>query len=261
MSKKSPVRQIKHIVQDSGDPGYVNRLLIGTATTGLVRIEWVAARYGAIIPCNWSNVQMTHYMDTYIPLRYQVDDAQNLIVREAIEKDFEWLLLLEHDVIIPQDAFVRLNEYMSGEKVPVVSGLYYSRSVPSEPLVYRGRGNGAYTKWKFGDKVWVDGVPTGMLLIHCAILREMWKESPEYAAGNQITRRVFETPRKLWVSPDSGEFHATTGTSDLNWCDRVMRDGYFEKAGWKKYQKKKYPFLLDTNIFCRHVDMDGRQYP
>lgn len=258
---KSPVRQTRHIIQDSGDPGYVNRLLIGTATTGLVRIEWVAARYGAIIPCNWSNVTMTHYMDTYIPLRYQVADAQNMIVRECLAKDFEWLLFIEHDVLIPVDAFVRLNEYMGKGKTPIVSGLYYSRSVPSEPLCYRGRGNGAFTDWQMGDKVWCDGVPTGMLLVHHSILRAMWDESPEYACGNQITRRVFDTPRKLWVSPDSGEFHATTGTSDLDWCDRIIRDGFFEKAGWPEYQAMQYPFVIDTSIMCRHIDPDGRQYP
>jgi len=239
----------------------VNRLLIGTATTGLVRIEWVGARYGAIVPCNWSNVTMTHYMDTYIPLRYQVADAQNLIVREAIWKDFEWLLFLEHDVIIPADAFVKLNQYMSKPQVPVVSGLYYSRSVPSEPLVYRGRGNGAFLDWKPGELVWCDGVPTGMLLVHCSILRAMWEESEEYAAGNQVTRRVFDTPRRVWVSPDDGRLNATTGTSDLDWCERVMRDGFFEKAGWGEYQGKEFPFLVDTGIFCRHVDPDGRQYP
>ncbi len=34
-----------------------------------------------------------------------------------------------------------------------------SESVPAEPLIYRGRGNSHFKKWKLGDKVWVDGVP------------------------------------------------------------------------------------------------------
>ena len=33
-----------------------SKLLIFTPTTGLVRMEWVRARYGQIIPTNWSNV-------------------------------------------------------------------------------------------------------------------------------------------------------------------------------------------------------------
>ena len=259
--KDSPVREYKTIVNDSGDPLYINRLLVGTPTTGLVRIEWVQARYGQITPANWSMVQMNQFLNAYMPLRYQVDDAQNLIVKAAIEKDFEWLLLIEHDVILPADALLRLNYYMQEEKTPVVSGLYYTRSHPSEPLVYRGRGTSFYSDWEMGDKVWCDGVPTGILLIHCGLLRVMWDESPEYMVGNDLTRRVFNTPRNIWFDPDSNQFNTYTGTSDLAWCDRVMKDGIFEKAGWTEYVDKKYPFLVDTKIFCKHINPDGQQFP
>jgi hypothetical protein len=257
----SPVREYKIITDKSGNPRYVNRVLVATPTTGLVRMEWVAARYGQIIPTNWSQVQMNQFMHGYIPIEYSVADAQNLIVKAAVEGDFEWLLLVEHDTMPPPDAFVQFNNYMQAEDTPVVSGLYFTKSQPSEPLIYRGRGTSYYGDWKIGDKVWCDGVPTGMLLIHCAILREMWKDSEPYTAANQETRMVFETPRNVWWDPEEGEYYSLAGTSDLNWCTRVMKDGYFAKAGWKKYQEMKYPFLVDTNIFCRHIDMDGIQYP
>ena len=52
MANDNLVRPIRIIVQDSGDPGYTNRLLVGTACTGLLRVEWVAARYGQLIPLN-----------------------------------------------------------------------------------------------------------------------------------------------------------------------------------------------------------------
>lgn len=259
--KKSPVGEYRTIVSDSGEARYVNRLLVATPTTGLVRVEWVAARYGQIIPCNWSMVTINQFMDGFMPLRYQVADAQNLVVGEVIKGDFEWLLFIEHDVVPPPDAFVRINDYIREEKVPVVSGLYFTRSNPSEPLLYRGRGTSFYDKWKMGDLVWVDGVPTGFLLIHAGILREMWKDSPEYDLQGQVVRRVFETPRSLWFNPEKREFHSLAGTSDLQWCTSVMEGGYFKKAGWKKYQKKKWPFLVDTNIFCKHINPDGRQYP
>ena len=137
-----PVREYRTVIRDGGDPGYVNRLFIGTPTTGLVRMEWVQGRYGQVVPMNWSNVQLTEWIDGFAPLRYQVADAQNIIVQEAVARDFEWLLLYEHDVIPPPDAFIKLNRYIRDEQVPVVSGLYYSRSRPSEPLVFRGRGTG-----------------------------------------------------------------------------------------------------------------------
>lgn len=204
---------------------------------------------------------MLQFMNSYIPLRYQVADAQNLIVKEAVEKDYEWLFLLEHDTILPPDGFIRLNEYMQDGKTPVVSGLYYTRSRPSEPILYRGRGNGFYGGWKMGDKVWVDGVPTGCLLIHGSILRAMWAESEECTIGKITTRRVFDTPRAVWFDPERGVFNTAAGTSDLDWCSRVIDGGFFDKAGWPQYQQMRWPFLVDTNLFCRHINPNGEQFP
>jgi len=258
---KSPVREYQTIIKDGGGPGYINRLMIGTAATGVIRIEWARARYGQIIPVNWSEVSTLEYINGYIPLNYQVADAQNVIVKQAIDRDFEWLLLWEHDVLPPPDALIKLNKYIRDEKTPVVSGLYYTRALPTEPLIFRGRGNSVYTDWKMGDQVWCTGVPTGFLLIHMAILREMWKESPEYKARNIIVRRVFDTPRRVHFTPEANQYTTFQGTSDLEWCNRVIEGGYFKKAGWKKFQKKKNPFLVDTSIFCKHINIDGTQYP
>jgi len=253
------------VIDDSGDPGYTNRLLVGTATTGLVRIEWVGARYGQIIPVNWGLVEMRQFLDAYVPLRYQVADAQNLIVREVVTKDFQWLFLLEHDVLLPHDGFLQINEYIKKADIPVVSGLYFTRSFPAEPLIFRGRGTSYYGDWKFGDMVWCDGVPTGCLLIHRSILELMWNDAEEYLIGKQATRRVFDTPRRQWYSPDQEEYHTVTGTSDLQWCTDVMEGDYIRRAGWNSFwenlEDKKNPFLVDTNLFCKHIEMDGRQFP
>lgn len=262
--KKDVVKQfyqIRGVLRNSGDTNYVKKVLIGTPTTGSIRMEWALARYGQIIPTNWSQVQMIQYLSSYVPMNYLVDDAQNMIVKEAIEKGFEWVFLLEHDVILPPDAFVRLNEYTRAGNIPVVSGLYYTKSVPAEPMIYRGRGGSYFTEWEFGERVWADGVPTGCLLIHISLLKKMWEDSPEYQVNGVTTRRVFRTPRDLWYDPNTGGFNTLTGTSDLDWCTRVIDENVFERAGWPEFQKARYPFLVDTRIFCRQIDDHGIQYP
>jgi len=268
MLKKSnlSIRRPKLLMPENNvldkNPGqWTNRILIGTPMTGLLRAEWVMARFGQVIPTNWSATDAIQYMHTYAPLQYLVADAQNLIVKTLIEKKFEWLLFIEHDNIIPPDAFIRVNAYMREKKVPIISGLYFTKSDPPEPLLYRGRGTSFFKDWKMGDKVWVDGIPMGFTLIHASILEALWADSPEYAVGNQIARRVFETPEKVWFDPESRGVYTLTGTSDLTFCDKIIKGGYFEKAGWPKYQKMKFPFLVDTNIFVRHVDESGRQFP
>ncbi len=237
------------------------RFIIGTPTTGLVRMEWVQARYSQLIPTNWSSAEIMHWIPTYCPLQYLVSDAQNIIVKKAIEQDAEWLFFLEQDNIIPPNTLWRFNDYMRKGNIPVVSGLYFTKSNPPEPMLYRGVGNSYYDKWHIGDKVWVDGLPTGCLLVHMSIMRAMWNESPEYKAGDQITRRIFAEPSKTWFNPERGRMENHTGTSDLGWCDRVKKEHFFEKTGWSKYDKMQYPFLVDTNIFVSHITESGVQYP
>lgn len=262
--KKTPIRKIRDLSKSTLNVNkgpWMNRVLIGTPMTGLVRAEWVMARFGQIIPTNWSATDCIQWISTYAPLKYLVPDAQNLIVKEVLAKDFEWLLLIEHDNVLPPDAFIRINEYMRDGKIPIISGLYFTKSVPPEPLLYRGRGNSFFKDWKMGEKVWVDGIPTGFTLIHHSILKAMWAEAPEYVINNQVVRRVFETPEKVWKDPETGGTHMQVGTSDLQFCETVMKNDIFTKAGWPEFAKKKYPFLVDTNIYIKHITDDGRQFP
>ena len=260
MTKKlKKVKSLNNSVLDTNQGQWHNRILIATPTTGTVRMEWVHARYGQIIPTNWSQVEMTQWMNNYIPSEYLLADAENLIAKQVVENNYEWLLSIEEDNILPRDAFVRINEYMTKGDIPIVSGLYFTKSNPTEPILYRGRGNGSFRNFKMGQKVWVDGVPFGFTLIHGNIIRALWDESEEYSVGNQVTRKVFNLPDRNFS--DEAGFGAIRGTTDLQWCTRLIDDKILKKAGFPKIQLKKYPFLVDTNLFIQHVDKQGRMYP
>ena len=244
-----------------GDPRL--RLLIVTATLGIVRMEWVQGRHGQVIPPNWSATSASLGIGHMVPMHYLVADAQNLGCQAAVEQDYEWLLLWEDDVIPPMDAFLRLNEYMRDAKIPIVSGLYFIKGLYSEPILYRGLGSSCYTDFKIGDKVWADAVPTGFLLIHSSIIKLMWEESEEYKTlGGNVARKIFETPAKIIHEVETDSYCGAVGTSDITWCHRVIDDDVLKRAGWSKIGRKKYPFLCDTAIFCKHIDlMTGKQYP
>jgi len=242
------------------------RILIGIPCTGLLRVEWVSARFSQVIPTNWSHVEVWQIMSSFMPMAYQLADAENLIAKNVVEGDIEWLLFIESDNIIPQNLFRKLNEYMLSKEYPVVGGLYFTKSEPPEPMIYRGRGNAYFDKWKFGDKVMCDGLPFGCTLIHGNIIRELWKDSPEYQViGSDgratVTRRVFNQPQEGWRDPISGRYSSAGGTTDLAFCTRVIDGGYLKKAGFPKHAKMKYPFMVDTSIFVKHIDNNGIQWP
>ena len=110
-------------------------------------------------------------------------------------------------------------------------------------------------------------MPTGFLLIHGDVLRWFWGNSEEYKLSDgRRMRRVFEFPRKRWFDPEADRYFAQMGTSDLFWCDRVMKERVFEKVypkghPFRKFSAKKYPFLCDTNIFAQQIDHQGKYYP
>ena len=239
-----------------------NRLIIGTPTLGIVRMEWVQGRFGQTIPTNFSLVDIHQFMNTYAPLGFQITDAENLTAKMVVEGKFDWFLSWEDDNIPPLDALIKINQYMIKKDVPIVSGLYFTKSVPPEPILYRGGGMGHYANWKMGEKVWVSGIPFGFTLIHSSIIKALWDESPEYIVNGTVTRRVFDNPMESYVDPITGGWMNSSGTSDLAWCKRLIEDKIFEKAGWPEFQKKEFPFLVDTTIFVKHIDREsGQIYP
>ena len=214
-----------------------------------------------MIPTNWSFADMQQFLSPQIPIAYQLPDAQNLMAKKVVEDDYEWVLFIEDDNVLPADGFLRMNQYMNEAKVPMVSGLYFLKSTYTEPLLYRAKGGSHFRDWKLGDRVWVAGMPMGFLLMHGSLIKAAWKESEEYTVMGEKTRHVFQQPNQMWFDPESGGIIAKGGTTDLQWCNRLMEEGLFEKAGWPEYQKMKYPFLVDTRIFVRHIDPNGVMWP
>lgn len=260
-SKKSDIRSYHDLMFHAPFQNQ-KRILIGVPTTGLIRAEWAFARMSQIIPCNWSSSDSVHWLPMYGPIGYAVAEARNIIVHRAVTQEFEWLLFIDHDTIMPPDCFVKMDNYMMDGDIPVVSGLYFAKAHPPSPLIYRGRGNGHYKGWKLGDQVWVDGIPMGCTLINVKLLAAMWADAPWYmAGGDQKVKAVFDTPQGHVKSPQKAGWDTYSGTEDLAWCNRVMKGGYLKKAGFPKIQKKEFPFLVDTSIFCKHITNEGQVYP
>lgn len=253
---------IPNLFSGQGDPENIKkRILIFTPTTGLVRVEFVQARYSQVIPTNWSFVDMQQHLSPWVSVGYQLADAQNLMAKEVVEGDYEWIIYVEHDNILPPDGFLKFNQYINEHKVPVVSGLYFLKADITEPLIYRGRGTSHFKDWKLGDKVWVDGIPFGFRLEHAGLIKAAWETSEEYVVNGIRTRRVFSQPNTIWYDKNTGGVVSKGGTTDLEWCSRIMREDLFTKAGFPEYAKMKNPFLVDTSIFVKHIDPNGNVWP
>lgn len=237
------------------------RVMLAVPMTGLVRAEWMLARYGQHIPCNWSHGEYIQWMDTTVPMGFAVAEARNMCAKTFMQNNWEWLFFIDHDVILPMDTFSRWNQRMHKKDVPIFGGLYFTKGQPSEPLMYREWGESYFTDWKLGDEVWVRGMGLGCNVIHRSILELLWKDSEEYEWGGHKMRKVWQTPQTAGLDPVTGHWTQSGGTEDIYFYDRIIKGNYLAKAGWKKIARKTYPYLVDTNVFCKHIDVNGKQYP
>lgn len=242
-------------------------LLLGTPTLGLVRIEWYNAMQGMVTPPNFAVVRST-------PNGYTVPDAQNILVDTMLRGPFRGLLLIEDDTCPPPDALIQFDRwYWKMERKlapPVVSGIYHIKGsaeirrgktggiqlLGPEPLAYRGGGNRAFRDFKYGDRIWVSGVPTGALLIHRSVL-EVWAQEPDVVTYTlpgypHPLKKIFMQPSQVWVEDDG--IHVASGTSDLWWSEQTIARDILTKAGWGKFAKKEYPYIIDTGMKFGHVD-------
>lgn len=227
-------------------------MLVGVPTLGIIRMEWHVSLTSAIIPTNWQT-------GWSIPFGYLTDDGQNIVCHTALANNIDWLLFIEDDVLIPPDIFVKMERWIRQGDIPIISGLYHLKNSPDrEPILYKGRGNGAFRNFKYGEAVWVDGVPTGCLLIHMSIIRELAKRAEHYEvrnpSGSVVIKRIFEAPRKFIGDPALGGYKKMIGTSDLFFCDTLIEQDIFKAAGWPKLSRRKFPILCDTSIVCDHID-------
>lgn len=265
------------------------RILIGMPSLGQVRMEWATAFASVVVPMNFSTSRVVVPIGMINPQSYHVAEAQNLVVRSAItaEHEWEWVLLIEDDVVVSTNLFVRLAKWIKHGVYPIVSGLYHLKVEPPEPMTFRGRGTGSYTGWHKGpgqaerradlpeevkpkEVVLCDAIPTGCLLISKKLLQVAWDESREIELSRLMSdgsvykltcREVFQTIREAGQDPETGAYFTRMGTSDMEFCDRALRNDWLKKAGFHKAARMKYPFPVDLEINCGHISLEtGKVY-
>lgn len=73
--------------------------------------------------------------------------ARNLLARQAVEGGFDRILWLDSDMRPPRDLLTRLSADMD-KGMEFVCGLYFSRVLPSKPVIYRqitAKNDGTYS--------------------------------------------------------------------------------------------------------------------
>lgn len=198
------------------------RILLGVATAGSPSQPFLDALAHLHLPAAAAPLERSVVSGNYIPAQ------RELIMRDAIEGNLDYLFFVDDDIVLPVDALDRLLETAEADpKTGVVGGLYYSRD-SARPIVV--------ADWHSGDTSTahipaftsrstdaVDGVGFGCALLRVATAAAM--EQPYFPAHVFIERRA-RSVRQC--------------DEDYLYCERVRLAGGIVR--------------LDARVRCGHYD-------
>ena len=190
-------------------------VLVATLTRGIVPSQWAIAYRSFRLPSGSGTTWIEG-----LPF----DHARNVAVRCALEHEFDELLFLDDDVIVPPDAYERLH---SAQK-DIIGALYWTRHAPIQPVML---GPGDIN----GDLLRVDRVGTGCLLIQTRIFKtlpEPWFEWRLDRTDLPEEQRVSED----WYFCDHAQDHGFE-----IWCDTGCE---CEHAGYGKSKGGRFEPLI-----------------
>jgi len=120
---------------------------------------------------------------------YKVDIAKERLAELALANHVQWVFFLDDDVIPPPDTLLKMVRlWRSDPKYKVISGVYWSKSDPPVPLIFRGNLEGSYWDWTIYDLIKADGAGAGCLFVDTEVFKKLPK--PWFSANY-----FFEDPR------------------------------------------------------------------
>ena len=153
-----------------------------------------------------------------------VDEARNELVKYARLIGAKYIFFIDDDVLVPHNALIRL----FGLKTGVATGVYYTKTQPSVPVILKKDRPAGFEDWKFGDVIEVDYCGAGCLLIKMEVFDAIEEKFPGMPFFKYNRARTDITEGMGYI----GE--------DIWFCDLAAKCGY--------------PIMCDTGVQCGHED-------
>lgn len=199
---------------------YGVNVVVGIPSFGMVSTYFYQAAASQQFPLVSSKVDK-------IVLNRPIADARNEIVEFALAQNANYIFWLDDDVIAPSDAFLKLFRHQKD----IVNGVYWSKSNPSMPLLFRNHLEGPYYDWKIGDFIEIDAAGNGLTLVK-----------------TDVYRKISETVGGPWYST---EYHSFAGVDPrMGSPANNTEDLYFY---WKARQAG-FKIWADTSVQAFHYD-------
>lgn len=210
--------------------------MVGIPTYGEHSFLFTQSLSGVAMPTNFS-MQMRFVQG------WEVGRARNMLINEAQRIGAKYIMFLDEDVIFPGNMIQKLVYHLQNHpEWTFIAGLYATKTIPPEPMLYTEWAQGVNWDWKQGELVKV--LFTGM---GCSIIRvsdfdlleaeEYHDKNPWYAA-DVVVKEYFKTQ------------NMTGSTDKIGWTE----DAYF----FKKLADAGLNAYVDTGMLCQHYDKNTK---
>lgn len=161
-----------------------------------------------------------------IVLNKPIADARNEIVEFALEQGANYIFWLDDDVIAPPDSFLRLYNHQKD----IINGVYWSKSNPPMPLLFRNHLEGPYWDWHVGDLIQIDAAGNGLTLVKTDVYKKISAElggpwySTEYSSFKGLTASPANNTEDLYF------YWKARQVGYEIWADTSVQAYHYEKT-------------------------------
>jgi hypothetical protein len=201
------------------------------------------------------------------------DHNRNLIAESFLKSDAEWLMWIDADTVIPPEGIEKLLD--SGKKI--ISGLYYAKHPPHNPIAYYDHLN-AYKsldheggRWEKGEILEVDSVGFGCMLTHRSVFEDI---KANYVMKQEVGGGVILVHKDDIKEGIDSDFNGVIGNTrhskltdvqiDLRFPFFALEHGRTEDIWWcERVKRLGHKIWLDTSVECGHIyprAFEGKDY-
>lgn len=236
MENKSPknklTQEVTELRKKLGVPLSVEfkevKAVIGIPSRGTVSVHFLPPLLKQSIPINI-------FVEYRFVVGKEVGVARNELAEEALKLKADYLIFIDDDVIIPQDAIAKLIS-LADEGKDIVAGVYYTKQIPPQPLIFKGIGTGCFKNWRVGEILEnISGVGMGLTLIRTTVFRK-------------LKRPWFKTIKSAKFTNKQGSVISFGIDEALYFCNKALSKG-FRITVDTNIQGIHYDFRTDTFYF------------
>jgi|ERR1035437_7799957 predicted SAM-dependent methyltransferase len=132
--------------------------------------EWIDSLYGLQLPLGSGSARIWTY-------DISIAEARNSLVQQAFQYNPNYIVFIGDDVLFPPNAVMsmldKIGKTYNGIKCDMVTGVYWTKSFPSEPYLWQMGMEGPFKDWKAGDFFSIDMAGCDCLVVDINVFKEI----------------------------------------------------------------------------------------